>query len=161
VETLENISKVNDEKDEKYNDEKDSKEIRCKYFNKGYCKMNKNCLFLHMSEKVCENHKHGTKCGNKECSQRHPKNCRYFLRGTCWRSEDCSYLHGYKNKERNTEKIGIEENIDENMNETVDIMETTNMDNHSGDNFEDQNNEIMEECAKGLSRNNISSILVI
>ena len=57
IELKENIDEA---KDEKQND------VRCKYFNKGFCKMKKTCLFKHKSTKRCESRK----CSNKKCEKR-------------------------------------------------------------------------------------------
>ena len=68
-------------------------EITCRYFNRGFCKMQGCCSFQHKSDEICEDHLQGIKCGNKKCERRHPKSCRYFRRGKCWRNETCVYLH--------------------------------------------------------------------
>ena len=56
----ENIDEAKDEK---------CKDIKCKYFDKGFCKMKETCLFRHKSMKICEDHLTGTKCSNKECEK--------------------------------------------------------------------------------------------
>ena len=58
---------IDEAKDEKQND------VRCKYFNKGFCKMKETCLFKHKSTKRCESRK----CSNKKCEKR-LKTCLYF-----------------------------------------------------------------------------------
>ena len=74
--------------------DKSDKEISCKYFNRGFCKMQKCCSFQHKSDEICEDHLEGRRCGNNKCERRHPQSCRYFRRGKCWRNETCVYLHG-------------------------------------------------------------------
>ena len=80
---------IDEAKDEKHND------IKCNYFNKGFCKMKETCLFKHKSTTICKDHLASQKCSKKECDKRHPKTCRYFLRGSCWRRDNCSYLYAY------------------------------------------------------------------
>ena len=55
-------------------------QVKCKYFNSGFCRMQENCIFSHKSLKICDAHKNGIKCRNNSCNERHPKVCRYFVR---------------------------------------------------------------------------------
>ena len=68
-------------------------EIKCKYFDTGFCRLKDKCPFSHKSPKICEAYKNGTKCQSQSCYERHPKLCRYFKRGFCFRNESCLYFH--------------------------------------------------------------------
>lgn len=67
---------------------------KCRYFNRGYCKYNKKCRFVH-PEGICKEYLKSYKCERKECLDRHPKICKWERSiGGCKRSVDCQYLHG-------------------------------------------------------------------
>ena len=70
-------------------------QVKCKYFNSGFCRMQENCIFSHKSLKICDAHKNGIKCRDNSCNERHPKVCRYFVRGSCFRNESCLYFHNH------------------------------------------------------------------
>ena len=123
-----NVEKEKDEQTIKVtNDSRNPrKEIRCKHFNAGYCKMKNVCSFKHKSVKICESHRKMVKCENKRCELRHPRQCRYFRRNSCWRGESCVYLHEtstYVNDERKVDPADDEMNDNE-----LELMETSLMD---------------------------------
>ena len=63
-------------------------QIKCKYFDSGYCKFrNTGCSFFY-PEVVCLR----TFCeNNKRCLKRHPRKCRYEMK--CIYLNNCSYRH--------------------------------------------------------------------
>ena len=52
---------------------------KCRYHNRGFCKMKEECEFLH-SENICEKYLQDGKCLQQDCPERHPKDCRYWVR---------------------------------------------------------------------------------
>ena len=82
-ETTNDTSKVSD---------KSKKEIRCRYFNYGFCKYKEKCRFIHQKE-VCKTYV-GGKCEDISCLKRHPRACKYFQGQTgCRRKEACEFSH--------------------------------------------------------------------
>ena len=65
---------------------------RCKYYNRGYCKYNGKCRFIHPSE-ICESHLAGQTCERSECSSRHPRTCKWLRTNEGCRRQNCEYLH--------------------------------------------------------------------
>ena len=66
---------------------------KCRYFNKGYCKYNQKCRFVHPSG-ICTDYIENKKCEKEECSSRHPKQCKWDLKSRgCKRGIECAYLH--------------------------------------------------------------------
>jgi hypothetical protein len=91
-----------------------STQTRCKYFNRGFCREESRCKFLHPSE-VCHEFETSGRCSQgSRCSLRHPRKCRYWVRGDCWRLESCVYLHKEEdfNKEKEITVDADEEIID-------------------------------------------------
>ena len=67
---------------------------KCRYFDRGYCKYNKKCRFVH-PKGICKDYLKSYKCERKECGDGHPKTCKCERNsGGCNRSVDCQYLHG-------------------------------------------------------------------
>ena len=50
---------------------------KCKYFNKGHCKIKSDCKFSHPNE-ICQIYLAGEKCDQKSCNNRHPKVCKWL-----------------------------------------------------------------------------------
>ena len=70
------------------------KKKRCRYFNRGYCKYNSKCRFVH-PKSICNEHLLNQKCENGECNQRHPKKCKWESnKEGCKRKSECAYIHG-------------------------------------------------------------------
>ena len=62
---------------------------RCSYNNRGYCKYQNGCKYIHY-EQVCEKFLRDGKCGMEQNSQqRHPQICKYWIRHSqgCKRNE--------------------------------------------------------------------------
>ena len=65
------------------------KNLKCRYFNSGYCKYKKRCKFLH-PKNICKE----TKCDKEKCPNRHPKPCKWYKGETgCRRGKDCDFSH--------------------------------------------------------------------
>ena len=69
---------------------------KCRYYDRGYCKFQDGCSFVHplticqkfLQKEVKE------QCNQRQCKDRHPKNCKYWSREEgCRRGEYCQYLH--------------------------------------------------------------------
>ena len=69
------------------------KKIKCRYFNKGFCKYRKKCRYLH-PKNICSDYVTNAKCLQTTCEDRHPEMCK-FWGGTskCKRNESCDFLH--------------------------------------------------------------------
>jgi hypothetical protein len=77
---------------EKENKKKEN-EIRCKFFNKGFCKRGKTCDFQH-PEQNCKKNCEGKECDKGSlCKSRHPLRCKFWQDGECFRGKNCLYLH--------------------------------------------------------------------
>ena len=63
-----------------------TKNIKCKYFNTGFCKFKSECKFQH-TETVCLQNN----CKDKKCPHRHPEPCRFGE--FCRRRTSCYYKH--------------------------------------------------------------------
>ena len=125
---------------------------RCRYNNRGVCKMEDSCRYLH-SHEICNEFISEGKCSQPhQCYYRHPKDCKYWVgdaRG-CWRGDQCKFLHkaskkGIKVKdfedksdnnkkvEAETEKESVEKETgitvneinDEERNKVTKVMELT------------------------------------
>ena len=65
------------------NELKHTRNLKCKFYNSGYCKFGETCRKRHYSE-VCQ----VSNCGG-DCQARHPRmckmesNCRFFKSGIC------------------------------------------------------------------------------
>ena len=81
--------------------------IRCRYFNKGYCKNIPDCYFDHTNED-CEQYIASGKCKDISCIKRHRKICKYWeSKDGCYRGRDCEYLHedfGERNTKESTKE---------------------------------------------------------
>ena len=80
--------------------------IKCRYWNRGFCKEGDNCTFYH-HEEDCESFLENGNCEDRRCIKRHRKFCRYFREEEgCYRNDICQYLHlePKKNKEGRQEK---------------------------------------------------------
>jgi hypothetical protein len=82
----------------------EKKQILCRYHNRGYCKKQSLCLFLH-PQNMCEVFLNEGICLVSDCSLRHPKTCKYWKRGYCFRGDLCAFNHG---DHQNTIKDNIE-----------------------------------------------------
>lgn len=81
------------------------KQIRCKFFNKGFCKKGKSCNFQH-PEQNCKKHCEGKECDKGSlCKSRHPHRCQFWQSGECSRGKHCLYLHTIDNLKDNKDKV--------------------------------------------------------
>ena len=74
-------------------EERNGKKI-CKYHNRGYCKFNRRCRYIHVHN-VCETYLKDGDCHMEGCRSRHHRRCRQTNRqtGVCIRGPECLYLH--------------------------------------------------------------------
>ena len=82
----------NDQTNKKTNCEKTK--IKCRYFNRGFCKYGTECNFYH-PEVSCEEYLREGVCLQQRCMKRHQRHCRYWTGKNegCRRDEMCQYLH--------------------------------------------------------------------
>ena len=75
-EVINNQDKVIETLRSKYEGEtpKRRSQVRCRYWNKGFCKEGDKCNFNHLEED-CERFLKNRKCEDKKCYQRHRKYC--------------------------------------------------------------------------------------
>ena len=76
----------------KKNEEK-KKWIKCKFYNRGYCKEGATCEFAHPEENCQEFIDTGSCSAGRLCHGRHPHKCRSWLQGSCYRGSSCAYQH--------------------------------------------------------------------
>ena len=89
-------------------------QIKCSYFNSGYCKFTRKengCNFYHPTE-TCKL----LKCKDKECQYRHKKKCKHGEK--CRFQNRCEYLHLVE--ELGNENTSIQEII--NLNREINIL---------------------------------------
>lgn len=65
---------------------------KCSYYNKGFCKLQKECPFYH-PETLCSQFESEGICLKTICRDRHQRPCRYWRRGECFRGETCEFSH--------------------------------------------------------------------
>ena len=65
---------------------------KCSYYNKGYCKLQKECPFYH-PETLCSQFESEGICAKTICRDRHQRPCRYWRKGECFRGETCEFSH--------------------------------------------------------------------
>ena len=66
-------------------------QIKCKYFNRGFCRETKTCQYFHpeiLCQEYCET---GTCSQGKSCEARHPHSCRHWRKGSWWRKFNTGY----------------------------------------------------------------------
>ena len=81
-----------------------SKKVKCRYWNRGFCKNGNDCKFHHY-EKDCETYLKTETCEDRKCKKRHRKLCRYFQsKEGCYRNEACQYLHELTTNDNKTKK---------------------------------------------------------
>ena len=72
---------------------KETNQMRCNFFNRGYCKAGPECMFYHPKED-CEVHKLGNICIDRSCRKRHRTVCKYWdTSSVCLRGSDCMFMH--------------------------------------------------------------------
>ena len=81
-------------------EDKSKNSKRCRYWNRGFCRIGDECKYYH-SEEDCQSYMEGGICRDRNCDRRHRKDCRYFKEEAgCFRGESCEYLHTKKNKRK-------------------------------------------------------------
>ena len=81
--------------------------IKCKFYNRGYCREKSECKFSHLNEICQQYYEFGVCEEGRGCKERHPNKCKFWLKGDCWRGENCLYLH-------KDDDLGKEMNVDAN-----------------------------------------------
>ena len=66
-----------DTKDEASGEVEKVKKIKCRYFNKGFCKYRKKCRYLHRKN-ICSDYVTNAKCLQTTCEDRHPEMCKFW-----------------------------------------------------------------------------------
>ena len=90
--------------------EKVRKQVRCKFFNTGFCKKNVLCPFQH-PETICQRYLEFGKCHSfRTCPNRHPRECRYWKRGECFRGDGCLYL---QQQVQDSQEVQDEEEVED------------------------------------------------
>ena len=79
--------------------------IKCKWFNRGYCRMKSQCEFYH-SPNVCTEIKNNKECLDKDCRDKHPKDCKNWMKGECKFNAICEYKHDLDKKAINKHDPG-------------------------------------------------------
>ena len=94
--SINSVSDTFKDKVEVFDDHREKRnKIKCRYNDRGYCKSQSECVFLH-SDKVCDKVlSNGTCSESKVCLLRHPRNCKHWMGDTrgCLRGDECKYLH--------------------------------------------------------------------
>ena len=123
------------------------KNIRCKFYNRGYCREEAECEFAHNFEKCQQFLKTGVCSERTSCQKRHPRRCRYWQEGNCWRGLSCVYQHDQSdfNTKKKPSNLNFEEKEDSPINEEVNIELIE--DEKDDDNEENLNSEDEESCA--------------
>ena len=79
------------------------KGIKCRYWNRGFCKEGRKCQFTH-PERDCQKFLDTDTCEERGCENRHRRKCRYYkTQQGCYRKEKCQYIHNEGAKENNKE----------------------------------------------------------
>ena len=84
--------------------------IKCKWYNQGYCREKSNCLFFH-AMLVCESVFTHETCKKECCDKRHPKICKNWINNSCKFGQYCKFLHYDIDEQSNEESI--EEKIEQ------------------------------------------------
>ena len=65
--------------------------LKCRYFNRGFCKYKNKCRFGHPRQ-ICSDYLENGKCEKRPCDQRHPKQCKWDKSdNSCRRGAECLY----------------------------------------------------------------------
>ena len=78
----------NKEKEETKDKQKVKNTIKCRYYNKGFCRSKSSCSFFHPTD-LCEQ----KDCEEKRCPRRHLKQCKNWQKSTCKFGNNCEYKH--------------------------------------------------------------------
>ena len=66
-----------DTKEETMEDKAKFADIKCRYFDEGFCKYRSKCRYFHPKD-ICEAHKKNENCIKKNCKDRHPEKCKFW-----------------------------------------------------------------------------------
>ena len=84
---------------------KEGQKIKCRYYNRGFCKYRENCKFFH-STVMCKTYLAEGTCNKVACYDRHPKVCKFWAGSSkgCPRNASCEFLHECIGNVKNHEK---------------------------------------------------------
>ena len=99
---------------------------RCSFYNRGFCRDNSACPFLHPVKNCQEYCTSGVCSDPKSCSRRHPFKCKYWTRGYCWRKDSCLFLHKETDKANPPDVDEVEKVVIEHKEDTDDSQKKTN-----------------------------------
>ena len=73
---------------------REGQKIKCRYYNRGFCKYRENCKFFH-STVMCKTYLAEGTCNKVACYDRHPKVCKFWAGSSkgCPRNASCEFLH--------------------------------------------------------------------
>ena len=110
--------------------------VRCKFYNRGFCKEGKRCTFFHPQD-ICHEYEYSGQCSQgSSCKLRHPRKCRYWLQGDCWRLETCVYFHKEEDFDReNRQTVEEDEEITVVDNDEIDEIDESESEVRSDDDF--------------------------
>ena len=114
--------------------EKKKKTIKCRYYDRGFCKSKSECGFFH-SEKICNKILSNEKfLEPKVCLQRHPKDCKHWMGDTrgCLRENECKYIHDSNKK---GQKIKQNKSYTKNTNDEEIVNDTSDRIDEKKDKF--------------------------
>ena len=86
--------------------EKKKSNLKCKYYDRGFCKSQMDCVYFH-SNTICDILLSKGQCPeSKTCLSRHPRDCEHWTGDIrcCLRGNLCKYLHNSKKKGINIKK---------------------------------------------------------
>ena len=94
--SINSVSDTFKDKEEVIDDHREKRnKIKCRYNDRGFCKSQSECVFLH-SDNICDKVLSNGICSeSKVCLLRHPRNCKHWMGDTrgCLRGDECKYLH--------------------------------------------------------------------
>ena len=113
---------------------------RCSFYNRGFCRENSACPFLHPLEN-CQEYCTSGVCSNpKSCSRRHPFKCKYWKRGYCWRKDSCLDLHKEADEPNAPDVDEVEKVLIENEAAMDDFRKKTNDESKDTENYSKSKN---------------------
>ena len=135
--------------------------IRCKFFNKGFCREGSACNYSHPEEDCVDHCSTGSCSQERVCSYRHPNKCKFWSSGQCWRESNCVYLH-------RSEDLGCDEKHEDSIedsdkekefdnNDDTDVEKVENDDEKIDDSPEvcDEITDNLEDTSKAISTEEI------
>ena len=126
-------------------------ERRCKFWNAGYCKYQKDCHMRH-PEDICKKEN----CNDKTCNDRHPRPCKHWKTGSCKFGLSCEFTHN-KNiemEQKKAEEYNCDNEKEGNINKDNIYIDYDNIDSED-DSYDDTENKF--KCQQCEFRTNMKS----